>query len=138
MAEVDAFDFRAQDKNHTRQLIDDVDECIASFNVERYSVNQYKKKIIAALEEDQILVNPDKAQRLFEAARVLFKGQIKKDFQQIIAFNRAITDERCGYVQEERAEVEVELKRINAELNALSKKRRGMLSLLSGTDSPSP
>ena len=75
---------------------------------------------------------------MFEAARVLFKGQIKKDFQQIIAFNRAITDERCGYVQEERAEVEVELKRINAELNALSKKRRGMLSLLSGTDSPSP
>ena len=131
---LDAFDFRAQDKNHNKQLVDDVDERIASLNAERYSLNQNKKKIIASLEEDQILFNPDEAQRLFEEAGVLFKGQIKKDFQQLIAFNRAITDERRGYLQEERAEVEAELKRINAELNALGKKRSDMLSFLSGTD----
>jgi uncharacterized protein YydD (DUF2326 family) len=86
------------------------------------------------LEEDQILFNPDEAQRLFEEAGVLFKGQIKKDFQQLIDFNRAITDERRGYLQEEREEVEVELKRINAELNFLGKKRSEMLSFLSETD----
>ncbi len=131
---LDAFDFRAQDKDSTKQLVDDIDERIASLNAERYSLNQNKKKIITSLEEDQILFNPDEAQRLFEEAGVLFKGQIKKDFQQLIAFNRAITDERRGYLQEERAEVEVELKRINAELNTLGKKRSEMLSFLSGTD----
>lgn len=131
---LDAFDFRAQDKDSTKQLVDDIDERIASLNAERYSLNQNKKKIIASLEEDQILFNPDEAQRLFEEAGVLFKGQIKKDFQQLIAFNRAITDERRGYLQEERAEVEAELKRINTELNALGKKRSEMLSFLSGTD----
>ena len=102
-------------------MVDDIDERIASLNAERYSLNQNKKKIITSLEEDQILFNPDEAQRLFEEAGVLFKGQIKKDFQQLIAFNRAITDERRGYLQEERAEVEAELKRINAELNTLGK-----------------
>ena len=131
---LDAFDFRAQDKDSTKQLVDDIDERIASLNAERYSLNQTKKKIITSLEEDQILFNPDEAQRLFEEAGVLFKGQIKKDFQQLIAFNRAITDERRGYLQEERAEVEAELKRINAELNTLGKKRSEMLSFLSGTD----
>lgn len=131
---LDAFDFRAQDKGSTKQLVDDIDERIASLNAERYSLNQNKKKIITSLEEDQILFNPDEAQRLFEEAGVLFKGQIKKDFQQLIAFNRAITDERRGYLQEERAEVEAELKRINAELNTLGKKRSEMLSFLSGTD----
>ncbi len=131
---LDAFDFRAQDKDSTKQLVDDIDERIASLNAERYSLNQNKKKIITSLEEDQILFNPDEAQRLFEEAGVLFKGQIKKDFQQLIAFNRAITDERRGYLQEERAEVEAELKRINAELNNLGKKRSEMLSFLSGTD----
>ncbi|HHG6004057.1 TPA: DUF2326 domain-containing protein [Pseudomonas aeruginosa] len=131
---LDAFDFRAQDKDSTKQLVDDIDERIASLNAERYSLNQNKKKIITSLEEDQILFNPDEAQRLFEEAGVLFKGQIKKDFQQLIAFNRAITDERRGYLQEERAEVEAELKRINAELNTLGKKRSEMLSFLSGTD----
>lgn len=131
---LEAFDFRAQDKDSTKQLVDDIDERIASLNAERYSLNQNKKKIITSLEEDQILFNPDEAQRLFEEAGVLFKGQIKNDFQQLIAFNRAITDERRGYLQEERAEIEAELKRINAELNILGKKRSEMLSFLSGTD----
>lgn len=131
---LDAFDFRSQDKDSTKQLVDDIDERIASLNAERYSLNQTRKKIITSLEEDQILFNPDEAQRLFEEVGVLFKGQIKKDFQQLIAFNRAITDERRGYLQEERAEVDAELKRINAELNALGKKRSEMLSFLSETD----
>ncbi|MBE2295394.1 MAG: DUF2326 domain-containing protein [Phycisphaerales bacterium] len=131
---LDAFDFRAQDKDNTKQLVDDINERIASLNAERYSLNQNKKKIIASLEEDQILFNPDEAQRLFEEVGILFKGQIKKDFQQLITFNRAITDERRGYLQEERAEIEAELKRINAELNTLGKKRSEILSFLSDTD----
>lgn len=131
---LDAFDFRARDKDSTKQLVDDIDERIASLNAERYSLNQNKKKIISSLEDDQILFDPDEAQRLFEEVGVLFNGQIKKDFQQLIAFNRAITDERRGYLQEERVEVEAELKRINAELNTLGKKRSEMLSFLSGTD----
>lgn len=131
---LDAFDFRVQDKDRTKQLVDDIDERIAVLNGERYSLTQNRKKILASLEEDQILFNPDEAQRLFEEAGVLFKGQVKKDFQQLIAFNRAITDERRGYLQEERAEVESELKRVNAELSQLGKKRSDMLSFLSGTD----
>jgi uncharacterized protein YydD (DUF2326 family) len=131
---LDAFDFRAQDKDRTKQLVDVIDEGIAALNAERYSLNQNKKKILASLEEDQILFNPDEAQRLFEEAGVLFNGQIKKDFQQLIAFNRAITDERRRYLQEERSEVEAELKRVNAELNVLGKRRADTLSFLSGTD----
>ena len=95
---------------------------------------QNRKKILASLEEDQILFDPDEAQRLFEEAGVLFKGQVKKDFQQLIAFNRAITEERRSYLQEERTEVEAELKRVNTELGSLGKKRSDMLSFLSGTD----
>ncbi|HEY5706322.1 MAG TPA: DUF2326 domain-containing protein [Terrimicrobiaceae bacterium] len=131
---LDAFDFRAQDKDRTKKLVDEIDERIAALNAERYSLNLNKKKILASLEEDQILFNPDEAQRLFQEAGVFFKGQIKKDFQQLIAFNRAITDERRGYLQEERAEVEAELKRVNAELNGLGRRRSQTLSFLSGTD----
>lgn len=131
---LDAFDFRIQDKDSTKQLVDEIDERIAALNAERYSLNQNRKKILASLEENQILFNPDEAQRLFEEAGVLFQGQIKKDYQQLIAFNRAITDERRRYLQEERTEVEIELKRVNAELNALGKRRSDTLSFLSGTD----
>lgn len=52
---LNAFDFRAQDKDRTKQLVDDIDERIAALNAERYSLNQNRKKILASLEEDQIL-----------------------------------------------------------------------------------
>jgi len=131
---LDAFDFRAQDKGRTKHLVDEIDQRIAAFNAERYSLSHRKKKILASLEEDQMLFNPDEAQRLFEEAGVLFQGQIKNDFEQLIAFNRAITEERRGYLQEELGEVEAELKRVNAELNALGKRRSDMLAFLSSTD----
>ncbi|RSK71170.1 DUF2326 domain-containing protein [Burkholderia pseudomallei] len=131
---LDAFDFRQQDKERTKQLVDEIDASIAALNAQRYSLNQSKKRIVASLEEDQILFNPDEARRLFNEAGVLFSGQIKKDFDQLIAFNRAITEERRGYLQQERTEVEAEIKSINAELNALGKRRSDMLGFLSSTD----
>ena len=131
---LDAFDFRTQDKDRTKQLVDDIDEQIAGLNAKRYSLNQSRKKILTSLEEDQILFDPEEAQRLFEETGVLFQGQIKKDFQQLIAFNKAITDERRAYLLEERAEMETELKRINSALNTLGKQRSDMLSFLSDTD----
>lgn len=131
---LDAFDFRQQDKDRTKQLVDEIDTRIAALNAQRYSLNQSKKKIVASLEDDQILFNPEEAQRLFKEAGILFSGQIKRDFDQLISFNRAITEERRGYLQEDRAEIEAELKNIGAELNTLGKRRSDMLGFLSGTD----
>ena len=131
---LDAFDFRTQDKDRIKQLVNDIDDRIAAFNDERYSLNLNRKKILASLEDDQILFNPDEAERLFKESGILFNGQIKKDFQQLIAFNRAITEERRGYLQEERTEIEARLKVVSSELNELGKKRSDILSFLSDTD----
>jgi uncharacterized protein YydD (DUF2326 family) len=131
---LDAFDFRAQDKEKTKQVVEDVNERVALLNNQRYSLTQNRKKILSALEEDQILFDPDQAEQLFHEAGVLFLGQIKKDFQQLIDFNKAITDERRVYLKEELSDIESELKQLGSELNELGKRRSGMLSFLSGTD----
>lgn len=131
---LDAFDFRAPDKAHLKQLVDDIDDRIAELNAQRYSLTQNRKRILSSLESDQILFSPDEAERLFKEAGVLFKDQIKKDFQQLISFNRAISDERRAYLQEERLEVEAELKKIGTELNTLGKRRSENLAFLSATN----
>lgn len=132
---LDAFDFRTHDKADTKQVVDQVDERIATLNARRYSLMQNRKKIIASLEEDQILFDPEDAGAIFQEAGILFAGQVKKDFQQLIAFNKAITEERHGYLVEERGEIEGELKTINSELGTLGKQRSEILSFLSSTDS---
>jgi uncharacterized protein YydD (DUF2326 family) len=119
---LDAFDFRTEDKAETKQLVNQVDERIAVLNQRRYSLTLSRRKVIASLEEDQILFDAEDASELFREAGVLFSGQIKRDFQQLIAFNKAITDERRSYLTEERAEIEAELSSINAELNTLGKR----------------
>lgn len=131
---LDAFDFRMQDKDKTKELVDTIDQRIALLNNRRYSLSQSKKKIVTSLVDDQILFNPDEAQRLFQEAGVLFSGQVKKDFQQLIAFNRAITEERRQYLLEERSEIDSEIKEISNELTSLGRKRSEMLSFLSSTD----
>jgi uncharacterized protein YydD (DUF2326 family) len=131
---LDAFDFRIPDKDSTKHVVNDIDKNIANLNAERYSLSKNLKKVLASLEEEQILFNPEEARLLFREAGVFFEGQIKRDFEQLIAFNRAITEERRGYLQEERAEIEAELKRVNTELDTLGKKRSDMLSFLKETD----
>lgn len=131
---LDSFDFRSQDKDKTKNLVEGIDECISTLNAERYSLNHSKKKISTSLEDGEILFNPTEAQQLFEEMGVLFQGQIKHDFEQLIAFNRAITDERRTYLEDELKEIESELKRINTDLNTFGKKRSEALAFLTGTD----
>ena len=131
---LDAFDFRTEDRLQTKQLVEKVDEKIATLNAHRYSLTQNLKKITNSLKDDQIVFDPEKAETLFKEAGVLFEGQLKKDFDQLIAFDKAITEERYTYLKEERAEIQTELKKINRELNILGKRRSETLAFLSGSD----
>ena len=132
---LDAFDFRAEDKAETRNLVEEIDQSPARLNGRRYTLQANRKKIDLSLKEDQILFDPADARELFAQAGVLFEGQIKKDFEQLLAFNKAITDERRSYLLEEREEIDVELKAIGVELNTLGKRRSETLRFLSDTDS---
>lgn len=132
---LDAFDFRAQDKAQTKELVEKLDQQIAALNGHRYSLNHNRKKILVSMQEGAILFNPDDAQKLFQEAGILFVGQIKKDFDQLISFNKAITEERRTYLVEELTEIEEDLKKINAELNTLNRHRTSMLKSLTSTDS---
>jgi uncharacterized protein YydD (DUF2326 family) len=131
---LDAFDFRQSDKERTKELVDDFNTKIADFNSQRYSLSQNKKKIQGSLQDDEILFDPKSAAELFAEAGVQFPAQLRKDYEQLIAFNKAITLERTQYLNEELVEIEAELKRINAELNTLGKQRSETLSYLTGTD----
>ena len=131
---LDNFDFAVQDKEKTENLVNDIDGRIATLNADRYSLNYNHKKIVASLKEDQILFNSDEAKRLFYEAGVLFEGQIKKDFDQLIAFNKAITSERRSYLEEERIDIETKLKKVDEELYTLGKQRSNILGFLGDTD----
>lgn len=100
----------------------------------RYSLRANRKKIAAALDDGQLEFSPGDAENLFAEVGVQFPGQLKKDFEQLIAFNRAISDERRVNLEEERAEVDARLASIETELASLGQQRREALAFLGETD----
>lgn len=128
------FDFRGDDIEKTRALVDDIDFNIACLNERRYKLNKSKKRIEISLTEDKISFSTDDAERLFKDVGVYFAGQIKNDFKQLVEFNKAITEERNAYLKDELLEITKEIQSVSAELDELGIKRSNMLSFLSSTD----
>jgi uncharacterized protein YydD (DUF2326 family) len=133
-AKLNGFDFWDQDKSKTKDLVDQIDQEIADLNVERYTLMYNRRKILSSLEDGEMAFEPERAARLFAEAGVLFGGQVKRDYEQLIAFNAAITEERRGYLLEEMTEIESHLREVGSELNRLGKRRSEILSFLSDTD----
>ena len=131
---LDAFDFRLEDQQATKLVVEELDAQIAALNLERYAAMQNRRKILAAVQDDEIAFNPGMAAKLFEEAGVLFGGQLKRDFEQLISFNRAISEERSKYLKEELVELDAEIARLGEALAALNHRRAEALAFLGGSD----
>jgi len=133
-AELDQFDFAGADTDVTERLVEDIDRAIAELNERRYTLTYNLSEIRNALKDDKIRFDPNKAKSLFEEAGILFPDQIVADFEQLIAFNRAITEERQQYLLEELQEISAESASIGRELARLNLQRRSALAFLRSED----
>jgi uncharacterized protein YydD (DUF2326 family) len=132
--ELDEFDFEGFDARKTTAIVDQIDSQIAFLNQERYSLSHSIAELERGLVADKITFDPEKAKTLFEEAGVNFPDQVKTDFEQLIAFNKAITEERVDYIREELASTKAEIGRIAAELKILNARRRKNLEYLRSED----
>lgn len=132
---LNAFNFRGEDQRTIADVVDQLDDRIVTLNDEFYRLRQLSKRIEESLEQRKITFDPDAASTLFAEAGVVFEGQLKKDYRQLIEFNRAITDERRTALVTQRAEAEDAIGSIETELRGLNQKRSESLAFLRETDS---
>lgn len=123
------YDFQISDSEVNRELIEDIEYKTSTFNEKRYVLSKSKKRIEDSLNE-KIIFNPDNAAKLFSEVSVYFAGQLKKDFDDLIRFNKAITKEREEYLRQELKELSQEIDEINIKLADLSAKRSAALTIL--------
>jgi Uncharacterized protein conserved in bacteria len=91
-------------------------------------------KIRGTLAEGPPLFSIEEATALFEEMGVLFTGQIKKSFKNLLIFRKAITVERNEYLQKDLEEIENRLKVIDEELRCSERERRRAISFLKEED----
>lgn len=133
-AELDNFNFEKVDAAKTEVVVDKIDQKISELNERRYALTYNSRQVSASLKEDTVSFDPDKAKKLFDEVGVHFPDKVKIDFDKLIAFNKAITDERRQYLKEELAASKVELGNISRKLSGLNKDRSETLAFLKSED----
>lgn len=131
---VDEFNFNPIDQEAIEQLVDTLDADIAQLNMSEYTIKNNINRIDDSLNTDEIEFDTTKVKKLFEEALVLFPEQITKDFEQLINFNKKITEERSQYLKAELQSLNIELLDTQKRLSLLNEERAKQISFLGETE----
>ena len=127
---VDSFNFAGAEDEMNVDLVDRIEEEISAFTEERYRLTQLMKKLDDSLEEDNVYFSTKNAASLFSEVGIAFDGQLKRDFDQLLEFNRAITNERRAALSSERSEIEARLDSLEPRLASLQVERANALAFM--------
>ncbi len=132
---LDSFNFGEEDGRATADVVDDIEIQISLLNEERYRLAQLVRRLSDSLEEETIMFRPADAESLFREAGVIFGKQIKKDYTQLIEFNRAITQERREALEIQMDDAQSASRGIEIELTRLNEERSRSLEFLRESES---
>lgn len=130
---IDNFNFSEIDQERIESLVANIDDEIASLNLQEYSIKNNISRVEDSLATTGIKFNPKEVEKVFDEAKISFPTEITKDFEQLIAFNKAITKERKQYLEEEITELNKELNTTIEKLRELNDERATQLGFLSET-----
>ena len=128
------FDFYLSEKNISKELVDKIEADTSTLNKKRNSI----MREIAYIDEfikQEIIVKEDDLEALFKEMKVLFPEDLKKNYQNVIHFNKQLAEERAKTFSENKVKFEKDLEHIDTKLKELNKKRMQILSVLENTDS---
>lgn len=128
--QLDTFNFDKVDTENINKLVSEIDEDISELNKVKYYLSANIRKLNNTLKDEKINLKTSLTQKLFEEAGVIFDGQIKKSYDDLIEFKRKITTERKKYVKVKVKELEDELNLVTNKLEELNTSRSKKLSYL--------
>jgi len=136
-AAVDRFDFAIQDASINTDVVERLDREIAELNNERYSLSRTRRRLLDSLQAERIQFRPEAARRLFEEAGVVFPSQVVKEFEDLVRFNKEISEERIDYLKAELDLANGQLANLASRLEMLNEQRQSELEFLGDTESVS-
>ncbi len=130
---LDKFDFLFKENEVQKELIEEVGSRMADLNEQSYALNYEVDKIQKQL-SDNTTFNLNSVRKIFEESSIYFGEQIKKDYEDLVGFNKKITTERKRFLQEQLKESLERIKILDLELKDLNTKRGQYTSFLQETN----
>lgn len=124
-----SYDFNTVEKDINQDLIDRIEKQISSFNSERYSLTLAIDRIKDSIDE-KVAFDINKITSIFEEAKLTLPTLLKKNYKDLVAFNKDLIKERKKYLIRDLRDYEYELSQVNSRLKSLNKQRVEALSTL--------
>lgn len=131
--QLDAFRFDDEERRIMRELVDTIEDEIASLNQQIYDARYDIGQI------DTSLSHKDKfdlgeVQSIFDEAKLHFPTQLKKQYGELVEFKKKVTQERNAALRKRRKELEVALSAAEGQKTLLDARRVERLKVLRSTD----
>lgn len=132
---IDKFNFFEKDKAINKELIDNIDFRIQELSTDRYRISYEIAKIEESLQSIVGEVNTENLTKLFEDVNLYYSAELKKDYEELLSFNEAISKERKMYLSDNLSALKEEYSEVNASIKQLELEKSDKLSYLTERDS---
>jgi len=133
--QIDKFNFYKEDILTNKQLVEEIDTKLQAFNTDRYRISYEINKIESSLSEINDDVDNKEINSLFEDVNLYYPEQLKKEYNDLINFQKSLTTERKKYLSETLSVLKLDYTELNKSIKGLESHKSDLLSLLTEKDS---
>lgn len=127
------FNFYLTEKEINTELVTKIENRISWLNSERYRLEYEINKINVSL-ENNIISDLKEVESIFKETQIYFPKDLKKTYDDLIEFNKSISDERAKYLKDELKESSSQIEEISSELKKLNEDKSSILGVLRETN----
>ncbi len=132
---IDVFNFYSEDLKTNKIIVEHIDNKLQALNSDRYrisfEINKIKKTLLNTIDDIDI----NEINLLFDELNNYFPNELKKKYEDLINFQKAITNERKKYLSENLEELSSELAFVNKKIEDAEKEKSNLLEILTQKDS---
>ncbi len=130
---LDKFDFYQEETGLDKELIEEVEAAISEYNTQRYNLEYELQEIEKSLKVKAVF-DLEEIQSIYEEVGIFFPEYVSKTFEDLIDFNKKLSNERMKYLGQVKEKKKEKLKCVIDTLKELNEKRKVILKNLKDTN----
>ncbi len=132
-AGIERFNFYQQDMEFNAQVVDEIENEIAAANDRLYTIDYEIQKLEVAIGKG-VTFDPDAVRLLFEEANSEFPDAIRRNYEELLDFNRRMSTDRGQRLKEQIVSLRDERKMLAQQLRQLNQRREDVLEVIQDTN----
>lgn len=133
-SQIESFNYEELDNSITTEAAEENRREISLLNQNKFNITVDISNIKDSLSQTNSIIDMNSIEHLFKEVNIYFEGQLKKDYDDLLAFNHKLFLERQQYLTDMLKEKEADLEKINKKLAPLYKRQQEILTVISRQD----